>query len=258
MWTRHEQRPGRDQNEGDDMPKLRGLSYLFGVTLLCSLAMGPKDANTDIVDVCNFTLTANAGVVLACPLGDGDPLTAPVGGGSCQITMIVRDVANAPIPGIPAVDMWLVGCNDGLLLCGGSSGSNPDHATDASGTTTFSNEPVSGGCDTGLYVVVQGVVVQDPGTCLPKCVPIEVRSPDYKSAGAPGPSPCGGDLLCPDSRITTADFGWFVTHYPTAANPGAPYLACADYAAPLGAPIGLADFGKFVVHYAGAGHKCPI
>jgi hypothetical protein len=170
----------------------------------------------------------------------------------------VRDNANVGIAGIPATDMWLVGCNDGLLLCGGSTGSNADAVTNASGTTTFSNEPIAGGCDTGLFAVVQGVVIQDSGTCQPKCLAIAARSPDYKSSGAPGPAPCAGDLKCPDSKVTTADFGWFVTHYPTGSNPGATYLACADYAAPLGAPIGLADFGKFTGHFAGAGHKCPI
>jgi hypothetical protein len=228
------------------------------VVVLFLQAADPKTGNSGIVDFCKSSLTANAGVVLSCPLGDGDLLTAPVGGGNCQITLIVRDNANVPIPGIPSVDMWLVGCNEGLLLCGNSSGSNPDHDTNATGTTTFSNEPVGGGCDTGVYAVVQGLIVQDPATCLPKCLPIAVRSPDYKSAGAPGPAPCAGDIKCPDSRISTADFGWFVTHYPTGANPGAAYLACADFAAPLGAPIGLADFGKFTLHFAGIGHKCPI
>jgi hypothetical protein len=197
--------------------------------------------------------------VLVCPLGDGDLMTAPVGGGNSQITLTIRDNANVPIPGIPAVDMWLVGCNDGLLLCGGgSSGSPADGPTNAAGVTTFTNEPISGGCDTGVYVVYEGIVLQDPATCLPKCYPIAMRSPDYKSAGAPGPAPCAGDIRCPDSRVSNADFSWFVTHYPTAGNPGAGYFSCADFAAPLGAPIGLADFSKFTVHFAGAGHKCPI
>jgi hypothetical protein len=149
--------------------------------------------------------------------------------------------------------MWLVGCNDGLLLCGGSSGSNADAATSASGATTFSQEPTAGGCDTGMYAVVQGVVIQTAGSCLPTCLPIAARSPDYKSSAG-----CGAiDNRCPDSRVTSADFSWFITHYPTGANPGAPYLACADYAANLGV-ITLADFTRFVQHFAGAGHKCPI
>lgn len=230
---------------------------LLAVVLLLQSA-DPRIGNSGIVDPCKHIVTANAGVVLVCPLGDGDPLTSSVGGGNCQITLTVKDNFNVGIPGVPAVDMWLVGCNDGLLLCGASQGSNADAATNAAGVTTFSNEPVSGGCDTGLYAVVQGVIVQDPANCTPKCLNIAVRSPDYKSAGAPGPAPCGGDSRCPDSKVTNADFSWFVTHYPTGANPGATYLACADYAAPLGAPIGLADFSKFTVHFAGAGHKCPI
>lgn len=222
------------------------------------LAADPRTGNSGIIDLCKSTVSGNAGVVQVCPRGDGDPLTAPIGGGNCQITLTVRDGANIPIAGVPAVDMWLVGCNDGLLLCGNSEGSNADAATNASGITTFSNDPVSGGCDTGVYAVIQGLIVSDPINCLPKCLPIAMRSPDYKSAGAPGPAPCGGDTRCPDSRVTNADFSWFVTHYPTGANPGATYFACADQASPLGAPISLADFSKFTIHFAGAGHKCPI
>lgn len=239
---------------------LKGKYVLLSLAaaLVCWQVAGINNANSGIVDACKSSVTATAGVVLVCPLGDGDALTAPVGGGNSQITLTVRDNANVGIAGIPATDMWLVGCNDALLLCGGSTGSNADAVTNASGTTTFSNEPIAGGCDTGLYAVVQGVIIQDSGTCQPKCLAIAARSPDYKSAGAPGPAPCGGDLKCPDSKVTNADFSWFVTHYPTGANPGATYLACADYAAPLGSPIGLADFSKFTVHFAGAGHKCPI
>jgi hypothetical protein len=233
------------------------LSSLAAATLIWHVAT-PDNLNSGIVDSCKSTVSANAGVVLICPLGDGDPLTAAIGGVNAQITMTVKDNTNTGIPGVPAVDLWLVGCNDGLLLCGGSQGSNADAATDANGVTHFSQEPVSGGCDTGLYAVFQGRVIQQPGSCLPLCLPIQTRSPDYKSAGAPGPAPCGGDIRCPDSRVTNADFSWFVTHYPTTGNPGATYVACADYAAPLGAPIGLADFSKFSVHFAGAGHKCPI
>jgi hypothetical protein len=238
---------------------LKGKYVLLSLAagLMCWQVTSVKTVNSGIVDACLSTVTATGGVVLVCPLGDGDPLTAAVGGVNTQITLTVKDNSNAAIPGIPATDMWLVGCNDGLLLCGGSQGSNADLATNGSGVTTYSNEPISGGCDTGLFAVVQGIVIQNPGSCTPKCLTIASRSPDYKSAGAPGPAPCAGDLRCPDSKVTNADFSWFVTHYPTGANPGAPYLACADYAAPL-ASITLADFSKFSVHFAGAGHKCPI
>jgi len=228
---------------------LKGKYVLLSLAaaLVCWQVAGIDNANSGIVDACKSTVSANAGVVLVCPLGDGDALTSPVGGGNCQISLTVRDNANVGIAGIPATDMWLVGCNDGLLLCGGSNGSNADAATTATGATTFSNEPIAGGCDTGLYVVVQGVVIQNPGTCTPQCLAIAAHSPDYKGGG------CGGDLRCPDSKVTTADFSFFVSHY----VPGSTYLACMDFAAPIGSTT-LADFSKFTVHYAGAGHRCPV
>jgi hypothetical protein len=234
---------------------LKGKYVLLSLAaaLVCWQAVGVGTVNSGIVDPCKSTVSGAAGIGLVCPLGDGDLLSS-IGS---TITLTVKDNTNTGIQGIPTTDMWLVGCNDGLLLCGGSQGSNADVATNASGVTTFTQEPTAGGCDTGLYAVVQGVVIQDAGTCLPKCLPIQGRSPDYKSAGAPGPPACGGDLKCPDSKVSNADFSWFTTHYPTAGNPGAPYLACADYAATFGV-IGLSDFSKFTVHFAGAGHKCPI
>jgi len=240
---------------------LKGKYVLLSLAaaLVCWQVAGIDSANSGIVSPCLSTVTAAAGVVLVCPQGDGDLLTAPVGGGNCQITLTVKDNTPAAIPGIPATDMWLVGCNDGLRLCGGSAGSNADAATNASGVTTFSNEPTAGGCDTGLYAVVQGVVIQNPGTCTPKCLPIAARSPDYKSAGGAGDPPsCGGDLLCPDGKVGNADFSWFTGHYTFPGHPGS-FFACADYAAPLGgASLTLADFSKFSVHFAGVGHKCPF
>ena len=185
---------------------LKGKYVLLSLAaaLVCWQLVGVATVNSGIVDACKSDVTGNAGVVLICPLGDGDPLNV-VGS---TITLTVRDNTNTGIAGIPATDMWLVGCTDGLLLCGGSQGSNADNATNGSGVTTFSNEPISGGCDTGLYAVVQGVVIQNPANCTPKCLTIAARSPDYKSSGAPGPAPCAADLKCPDSRVTNADFSW--------------------------------------------------
>jgi hypothetical protein len=243
---------------------LKGKYVLLSLAaaLVCWQVAGIDTANSGIVDACKSTVSvggAGSGVVLVCPQGDGDALNSNPGGGlaNCPISLTVRDNANVGIPGIPFTDMWLVGCNDGLLLCGGSQGSNADHATGNGtdfplGTTTFVNEPVSGGCDTGLYVVVQGVVIQNPGTCTPQCLPIAARSPDYKSSGAPGPPTCLADIRCPDSKVSNSDFSWFTGHYGT----GKPYFACADYAAPLGS-ISLADFSKFSLHFIPL-HKCPI
>src|SRR5262245_443057 len=132
--------------------------YAIAAAFVLAAIAVVSDASAQ-VDPCRSTVTFTAGTVTVCPKGDGDPLTNSIEGGNSQITLTVR-LGGTPIPGIPAEDMWLVGCSDGLLLCGGSSGSNADAPTNAQGQTTFSNEPAAGGCDTGLYVVVQGTVIQ--------------------------------------------------------------------------------------------------
>jgi hypothetical protein len=241
---------------------LKGKYVLLSLAaaLVCWQVAGVDTVNSGIVDACKSTVTANAGVVIVCPAGDGTPLTAPASGGNCQVLLTVRDNTNTGIDGIPATDCWLIGCNDGLLLCGGSSGSSADAATAGGGATTFSNEPVAGGCDTGLYTVVQGVVIQTAGACTPTCLPIAARSPDYKSAGAPGPPACAGDIRCPDSKVSGPDFAWFAGHFTVVCSPPCPpkpYHVCADYLPPFGAITGP-DFANFSGHFVGAGHKCPI
>ena len=231
---------------------MRGMKAVLQVLAMVIVfaVLNAQKANSQFNMCADFVVAVNPGVVMACPKGDGDPLTAPVGGGSSQITLTIVNFGT-PIPDIPAEDMWLSGCTNGLLLCGGSAGSSADAPTNAQGRTTFSRALAASGCDTGLYVVVQGAVVQDPThACVPLCVPIATRSVDYKSTAG-----CPGDNLCPDGKVDTSDFAWFITHYPTAINPGAPYSACADFAAPLGAPIGLPDFTKFTSHYFG-NHRC--
>jgi hypothetical protein len=235
------------------MIRVARLCVLFLVCVAVASAFNPTTASAPIVDPCKSSVSASMGIGLVCPAGDGDPLSA-IGS---TISVTARDIGGVGVPGIPRTDMWLVGCNDGLLLCGGSSASNADAPTDALGQSTFSNEPIAGGCDTGLYVVIMGYVIQHAGTCVPHCLLISMRSPDYKSAGAPGPAPCAGDIRCPDSKVTMADYSWFASHYRRAENPGAPYHACADYTTPFG-NIGLPDYSKFVVHYIGTGHQCSI
>jgi len=237
---------------------LKGKYVLLSLAtaLLCWQAAGTSTVNSGIIHACSSFVSANAGIVLVCPVGDGDPLSATASGTNSTINATIIDGTGAPVVGIPVSDMWLAGCTGGLLLCGGSSGSPADVPTNGSGQTFFTGEPVAGGCDTGLYVVVQGTVIQDED-CLDDCLPIQARSPDYKSAGAPGPAPCAGDLKCPDSKVSNADFSWFVTHYTVNVMFPKPYHVCADYASSFGA-ITLADFTKFVFHFAGAGHKCPI
>ena len=228
-------------------------TWVSSLLMLLVVGSAVSAAAQGTIDQCKSTVVANSGVLLACPKGDGDFLTNAIGGTNCQITLTVKDNANVGVAGIPETDMWLVGCNNELLLCGLSSGSSADHPTNAQGQTTFSRALDTGGCSAGLWVVVGGVVLHSPAACsTPLCVPIAVRSVDYKSVG----SPCPGDMPCPDSQVTLSDWSWFTTHYPNAANPQAPYFACADFAAPLGA-IGLPELSRFTVHYATqAGHKC--
>jgi hypothetical protein len=234
---------------------MRRAFRIVAVVLTClpiALAFLSNRVYAPIVDPCKSFVSATSGIVLVCPSGDGDPLFS-VGS---TVNLTIHDSSNIGVAGIPKTDLWLVGCNDGLLLCGGTRASNADAATNALGQTTFSNEPVAGGCDTGLYVVAQGIVIQN-SACAPNCLPIQLRSPDYKSAGSPGPAPCSGDVKCPDSRVSMADYTWFTMHYRKADVPSAPYLACADFAAPFGS-ITLADYSKFVIHYAGTGHSCSL
>jgi hypothetical protein len=232
----------------------RALPFLLGIALIATtVSLAVRPAHAPIVDACKSSISVggSAFIVTVCPSGDGDPLSS-VG---ATISLTVRDSAGFGIAGIPKTDMWLVGCNDGLLLCGGSQGSIADRATDSQGATTFSNEPKASGCDTGIYVVAQGLVIKQQGTCVPYCLPIASRSPDYKSAGSPGPAPCSGDARCPDGKVSMADYNWFISHYARAETAGATYFACADYAQPFGS-ISMADYSKFVVHYIGAGHQC--
>lgn len=231
-------------------------SMLVVLTIVASMAL-PIDAAQSGVDFCKSGVTVtNPGVVIVCPAGDGTPLTNAVGQTNCQIVITALDSNGVGIAGIPVTDMWLVGCSNGLLLCGGHDGSAPDGVTDASGKATFSNEPVASGCDTGLYAVLQGTMLGVAGSCAAACLPVGARSPDFKSAGAPGPAPCAGDIMCPDGRVTSADYSWFATHYPTSTNPNAPYFACADFSLPFGV-ITLADFTQTVGHFQNS-HKCTI
>jgi hypothetical protein len=218
----------------------------LAAAFICWQSAGLVDTvNSGIVHPCSTTASGGPGTTFACPQSDGDGLAS----GGNTISVHVEDNTGAPIAGVPASDFWLKGCNDLLALCGGSGSMSASAATDASGNTTMTTDPAVGGCDSGVNVIVQGIVVQAPGTCLPLCLAIEVHTPDMKSVAG-----CAGDLICPDLLVTFSDFSYFGTGYATAANPTPLYKDCLDYAAPYNS-ITLADFSKFGVHYLGA-HKC--
>ena len=86
------------------------LRYKLLVSLLLVSLVVVSVAGAQIVDYCNMTASAPAGVLFACPQGDGTTLASA----GLTITVTVIDNVNLPIVGIPATDIWLIGCN-GLL-----------------------------------------------------------------------------------------------------------------------------------------------
>ncbi|HEX5132504.1 MAG TPA: hypothetical protein VFX92_08460 [Candidatus Krumholzibacteria bacterium] len=186
--------------------------------------------NSGIVDPCNSTASAAAGVHFICPQGDGDPMPS-------TISITIQDNTTAPVAGIPAADFWLIGCNDLLVLCGGSGSINATGATDANGQTTITGDIAGGGCDTGVRVVCQGIVIGN-GACPAVCLPIKVRSPDQR----------GGAGGTPDLLVSSADFSYFGANYP---SPAKPFVECVDFV--VSGTITLADFTKFGGHF---NHKC--
>jgi len=202
------------------------LSAFFALVLL-GLAIG---ANAQINYLCNSTATAPAGTIVACPGGDGDAL----GANGLTITVTVKDQTNTPIVGMPATDIWLVGCDNLLVLCGGNAAINASAPTDANGQTTITGDIPAGGCSvTGVRVVVQGIVLGVGAPCPAPCVPVKVKSPDLD-----------GDL-----DIDIVDFAMFGTGYP---SPAKAYTDCLDFVVPFGT-INIADFAKFGSHY---NHQC--
>lgn len=196
--------------------------------LVCVLTMATfvsMDAVAQVNECCTPTATASSGVVFACPQGDGDLFSS----NGVTITVIARDcVTGVPVPGVPASDIWLIGCSDLLTLCGGSNSCNATGPTDANGVTTIEGTIATGGCDLGgVRVIVQGIVVGG-GTCGDPCLAIKVKSCDIN-----------GDLQV--NLVDTAAFGAGYT------SPPKGYNECIDYKAPFGT-VDLADFATYGAH----------
>jgi len=199
----------------------KGKFVVLSLAAVALIAWGVGTVNSGIVDGTNSTASAAAATILACPQGDGDQLSAK--GGTISVT--VKDNTNAPIPGIPAADFWLIGSTNSLALCGGSGSSNADSASNAAGQTTISGAVAAGGCDTGVKVVVQGVVINT-------VVPVAVVSPDMDGSGS----------------VVLADFSVFGGNFNQTVPPAD---ACADFTAD--GAVNLADFAAFGSHWQ---HAC--
>lgn len=204
---------------------------LAAAALLCLQIAGVDTANSGNVDPCNSSATSPAGVIFACPQGDGDPLQTL----GLTISVTVKDAtlpSGLPVAGVPATDMWLISCNDLLNLCNGSAAITASAATDVNGQTTFTGDIAAGGCDNGgVRVVVQGIVV-GAGVCADPCVPVKVRSADFDADG---------------TATDIQDFAFFGTGYPV--NPAV--NDCRDF--DNNALVNIVDFAKYTSHYA---HTC--
>jgi hypothetical protein len=197
---------------------------LAAAALLCLQIAGVNTVNSGVVDPCTSTASAAAGVTFACPQDDGDLLSAA----GLTISVTVKDNVNAPVPNVPAADIWLIGCNNLLALCGGSGAINAAANTDVNGQTTITGNIAAGGCDLGgVRVVVQGIVV-GAGPCGAACVPIKVKSADIN-----------GNLI-----VNLVDFATFGAGY---TSPPKAYNECIDYTAPFGS-VTLPDFAKYGSH----------
>jgi hypothetical protein len=144
----------------------------------------------------------------------------------------VKDGTGAAIPGIPAQDFWIIGWGDSICLCGGSGAIDADAASDASGDATISGALAGGGCDSGIQIVVQGIVIADPADWTqPLCLPVVATSPD---------------ITC-DLVVESADFSLFAQYF----TGSLPYSPCADYNCDTF--VESIDFSLFAQHF---NHAC--
>jgi hypothetical protein len=203
-----------------------------------------------IVDACLCDATVPAYVPIppdtetkhcwfSCPLGDGDRLD-DIG---AVISIHAFDPADNPIWGIPATDYFVLGCSDGLVLCGGGGSITADSASGVNGNTTMSGTLAASGCELiGLFVVIQGFIVEEgtPPNCQPKCLEFRVVTPDISGEG--------GVI---DGYVELIDFGQFGLVYDKPAL----YDPCFDYNCDT--EVELWDFRDFGLHWRDACHGVP-
>jgi len=200
---------------------------LAAAALLCLQFASAGTVNSGVVDPCNSSASGAAGVLFICPQNDGDLLS----GSGLTISVTVLDNLSAPVVGVPAADVWLIGCTEpNLALCGGSGAISASAATDVNGQTTITGKLAAGGCDLGgVRVVVQGVVI-GAGVCADPCIAVKMKSADINKS----------------LTVNLVDFSIFggASGYP---SPPKPYNECIDYTSPFGT-VTLPDFAKYGSH----------
>ena len=210
------------------------LAGLLAVVSCCvfALAVAPPVISTPGIPI--VTAVGAGGCYVVCPQGDGSSLS-DIG---AVITVTVTDYDGYPIIRVPASDVWLVGCSDGIVLCGGSNAINADSMTNDNGVTTISGRLAAGGCDSELLVVVMGIVATVPGDPnTPLCLPYYTKSPDIT-----------GDGGVVDQVVDLIDLAAFAAGF---VSPPKPYEACLDLN--CDGLVDLIDFSIFAQHYL---HQC--
>ena len=209
--------------------------------LAASLLFVAGVATAGIIDPCNSPVEMLEGTqyqtlatkcYFACPQGD----TGSLRSAGFYFSFLIRNNLASPMGGIPASDFWLIDCDPlrDLALCAGSASSNADSSTNENGRTTMSQTSIAaGGCAQGLAPVVQGYVLEQPGSCTPYCFDVKVRSCDMN-----------GDLL-----MSLVDLSIFAGYYPPQ-----PYNTCGDF--DCNGAVALSDLSRFAFHYGPPGHKC--
>jgi hypothetical protein len=197
------------------------------IVAMCLMLHG-SNAVAALADPCSSSVSTAGGSWLLCPSGDG--MTLEEIGATIDVT--VRDYSGVPIHGIPAADFWMVGCNDNLVLCGGSSSINADAASDENGHTTISGTAFAGGSDTAIYVVVQGLIIGAGCDVYVGCVPIAVHSVDVNR----------------DLSVDSTDEALFMAAY---TSPPHAYNFDLDFD-----NNGVIDLADLVILHRHAGHGC--
>jgi hypothetical protein len=240
----------------------------LAVLLVAGLLVWSSTAFAGIIDPCQSdatviieTATGSPGTMPGCPQADGGTM-AQYG---FRIEIWVRDGTGAGIANVPPSDFWVNDCDpvETLILCGGSASSNADALTDATGNTQMRGTNVAAStsalgdiscddpplvgctspppvgspiCTNGVIVIVQGETISTPEpSCLPICLPVNVRSFDITGDGV----------------VNDSDLSSFAVGYP--GGSGTPNQ-CIDYNAD--GVISLPDLSTFSLHFGPPSHRC--
>ena len=211
---------------------------LLIVTAVLSVLAVSADAFSQMVDPCESEASVSCpGMRLRiCPSSDFDRISDICEDGYIEIW--VRDRNGYGISNVPPTDYWINACDPAQELClivpqPVVADSLTSELPAFRGRTTISGYISGGGCvlTGGLYVAVQGVVIQQlPGCIYLTCLDIVVVSPDING----------------DCTVSLADFQLFTMSYNKSEGMQG-YNDCCDYTGDGNCQLG--DFAFFAEHY---------